>query len=584
MVRLWDSSTGKELRTMDGPTQGVWDVVFSADGKFLAGSGYNSTICLCEVATGKVVRQFKGHTDIVRVLDLQGDILISGDESTLRVWDVSAGTEQHVFNLNSRETPLAVALSPDGRIFAIAVEYGATSIRNAQTGDICYRLVGPDGDFVNSTALAFSRDGTNLITTGGSGTCIWEVATGKQVAVLDRPVGTSLALDRSGKILAVGGSDGTIHIWDWVRRRELTQPARLRFPIESVSFSAGSKTLAAASDDGSAIFLWDIFTGQPQQPAPGHRGEISAVVCTPDSHNVITASLDGTVRFWDPNSGKETQQFYVADKDPEKVTISDTHVHGLVMSPDGKLLAALRGDGVTVIWDLTGEKEVTRMTASRVAFSQDSKWMAAAGYERDGDWKKALTYIRLVDTATFKPFAEYRDVPPLVHSVMVSADKRTVLAVCSKDIHGCVIPPAFLHQWNVATGKHRPGFAEVPCSFGVCLSPDGNCLAKEVHNKGIVFLETLTGRERSNVEWHGYSWLEMAFSPDNRLLAVMCDGVTLFDVWRSRQVGRLFGHRDAVTSVAFAPNGAYLVSASRDTTALVWGLEGYAGPQTMVPR
>ena len=50
-LRLWDVETGKEIRKFEGHESCVWSVAFSPDGKLLA-TGANNTVCLWAVETG----------------------------------------------------------------------------------------------------------------------------------------------------------------------------------------------------------------------------------------------------------------------------------------------------------------------------------------------------------------------------------------------------------------------------------------------------------------------------------------------------------------------------------------------------
>jgi hypothetical protein len=64
-------------------------------------------------------------------------------------------------------------------------------------------------------------------------------------------------------------------------------------------------------------------------------------------------------------------------------------------------------------------------------------------------------------------------------------------------------------------------------------------------------------------------------SPDGLLAADSWspeEAVTLIDTRTGESVGTLRGHRGAITRIAFSPDGSRLLTASRDTTALVWDL------------
>src|SRR5262249_14651395 len=63
-VRLWDVATGKELRTFGGPQGWVVSLAFAPDGRTLAvgGDHRDPQVFLHDPATGRAVRQLRGHT------------------------------------------------------------------------------------------------------------------------------------------------------------------------------------------------------------------------------------------------------------------------------------------------------------------------------------------------------------------------------------------------------------------------------------------------------------------------------------------------------------------------------------------
>jgi WD40 repeat protein len=78
-------------------------------------------------------------------------------------------------------------------------------------------------------------------------------------------------------------------------------------------------------------------TAQAQEKATlsGHTHFVWSVSWSPDGKTLASASADGTVRLWDPATGKEKATFN------EKANLSklSRDVHAVAFSPDGNTLA-----------------------------------------------------------------------------------------------------------------------------------------------------------------------------------------------------------------------------------------------------
>ena len=61
-ARLWDVATGKEIRAFKGHTDEVNAVAFAPDGKSVVTGCQDSIVRQWDVATGKELRAFTGHT------------------------------------------------------------------------------------------------------------------------------------------------------------------------------------------------------------------------------------------------------------------------------------------------------------------------------------------------------------------------------------------------------------------------------------------------------------------------------------------------------------------------------------------
>src|SRR5262249_61105356 len=119
--------------------------------------------------------------------------------------------------------------------------------------------------------------------------------------------------------------------------------------------------------------IWDLATGKELSTLKGLTRDVTTVKFSPDGQRLASASLDGTVKIWDLETGQELRSFQ--SPAPRNGPL------GLVFSPDGKRLAGvdqhpprINGSQV-VIWDLASGKELSTLTFKSqevmVAFSPD---------------------------------------------------------------------------------------------------------------------------------------------------------------------------------------------------------------------
>lgn len=90
-IKVWDVSSGREVRTLDGDKESRSLIALSRGGKWLAWSDDNFKIRLREIASGREVRALSGHTSLVFQLAFSpdGGYLASASlDTTAKIWRV----------------------------------------------------------------------------------------------------------------------------------------------------------------------------------------------------------------------------------------------------------------------------------------------------------------------------------------------------------------------------------------------------------------------------------------------------------------------------------------------------------------
>lgn len=287
----------------------IGTLAWSPDGTMLAGSSWDYTVTLWDVANKQQIRLFQSNLDQIFGLawSPDGQMLANGSlDQTVLVWEPKSGkrlaTLEHASRVNS------LTFSPDGRFLAVGLSGKTVQIWETSNWSEVLTL---EGYSQGVSKLAFSPDGQVLASAAfGKKITLWKMSEAEgQVSFELLP-----ALSAHSKM------------------------------VTGLKWSPVSPNLLASASDDGTLILWDTLTGSPIRTLQGW-GQIKAITWSPDGRYLAAQGFDlpdYTVILWETATGTELFRL-------EKVWGMRT---GLAWSPDGRQLAGAMIDGV-ILWNIS---------------------------------------------------------------------------------------------------------------------------------------------------------------------------------------------------------------------------------------
>ena len=601
-VRIWDSETGDELRTLHHSSEVLWAGLFP-DGKRIATVSRKEECLIWDFDTGKRIAPALTHEPF---------------------WVRRA------------------TISSDGRHIATA-GFKQARVWDAQT----YQPITPHlPHAADINDARFSHDGTLLLTaTQNWDVHVWDIATGQRRLSPLKHEGVVISAGFSGddRRIVTACVDGSARVWSTADGR-LLATLRHNKPVHHVAFHPDSRRVLTGSmlggivaDSGADIRLWDLaLTGVfPKVSMPHNSYAVRALAISPDGKLIATGSRNQKVRLWSATDGKPVSEpLNLGDRLAElsfrangellfargtthsvaawnitskkrvgKVIKIEQGLTDAAMSQDGSVIATITKSGVVQQWDPTTGRAlaaaiqtkiqisiVTITNFHQLRFAPDGTQLLAINthYPMAGmirSWSTGTTTQGSFQAIGTRPGLSFSETPqnafPLTgfpHTITFSHDGQRCLIVMQsvKDI-------GRFFELQVYEFNPLKAVFETPVRINdeinrAVFSPDGSTFLTASDNNSARVWSATTGapmtrplHQQGDVEW-------AAFSPDGRYV-VTC-GTLLNDkgcarVWDAATGNPLTAelvHPSNVRKVAFHPDGVRIVTACDDGHARIWRL------------
>lgn len=374
-VRLFDPHTLESAGLLRGHSGGVVSLAWSGDGRSLASGSVDNTVRLWAPKTPGAPEVLAGHPSDVRLLGFVGEDLVSADRRSLWKWDLSSrrprelsGLPRGAADLVEVESGAWAAVSKRGEsVVWGALELAAKpSIERAPQLEAVYQI---------EEHYCLTSDGGRLFGTDDQ-LRVHErsLGDGRVLRVLREDTPTRcLGLDPSETRLAVGGFPASITVldvesgevlstWNWedvhsvlalcwsatgdslwlalsndrLEHRDLSGRVVNRLELDwtpmDLALGDGDRLLAVGGNFGSLV-VFDLESNGRMDFA-GHAETVRDLEFSPDGTRLASASIDGSVRVWEPRWGAQLLD----------LRGHSLHAYRVRWSGDGATLASAGGD------------------------------------------------------------------------------------------------------------------------------------------------------------------------------------------------------------------------------------------------
>lgn len=256
-LRFWDRSTAALKQDLDAGAQWGQSIDLSPCGKFLAtAAGKKLKIWS---PSGQILREHAEHPAVISAMiwKQSKSQLTTATFAGLRFY--SPKQEAPLGGLDKQGAILLLSWSPDGRFLASGRKDECIHFFDTLKNDDSMM----SGYASQVDQLSWHRQSRLLASGGGADVTVWNCGgKGPQGSTPLSLIGhdpeskvTALSFQRSGELLASGGSDGRVFLWDPAKKQDSQAECHLETPISQLLWTANDSSLFAGTASGGLAAL-----------------------------------------------------------------------------------------------------------------------------------------------------------------------------------------------------------------------------------------------------------------------------------------------------------------------------------------
>jgi WD40 repeat protein len=577
---------GQSLETIiqKGHELAVLTVSISPDSNLVATGSRDKSAKLWEVSTGREVRSFLGHEGSINCIDFTHDgkwMITSSGDQTAKIWEVATGKE--VFSTPPADKLLtAAAFSPDSRYFVTGGYPDQAHVWDFKTRKIIKALdVNADQGLGYGINLSFSKDGKWLaIGEDNRVAHVYTTDTWEKKFTFDSDgycggCATWVDFSNDNLYLLMSTNSGPVKKYDLRSGKLETLFAEEVSDVVSAEFSPNDKTVMVATK--TQVILWNNRSGKEiGRYNPVSDTEITEANFTKSGNEILVASNNNIVSRWNLSTKKVEQQLtgLLNQRDKGGITYDpnfywESHIakyirfkNSIMLSQDGKEL--IKGKFGTKVkrWDIASGKIIMNYSGLEKAalcydLSQDGKTLVAGG----GDGKIIFWNIETGDT--IRVIKAHREP---IFDIHFSHDETSV-ASASWD--------ATFKMFDVKTGE-RINYTDFQNNsvYNFQFHPSDLYIFIASLDNSLKLVELDTHKPVREFIGHSDIVSSIQVSPDQKqLLSTSWDGsIRLWDIATGLMTKKFIGHRGPVHAAIFSRDGSVIYSAGADRTIRAWDI------------